>query len=99
MTDIIVIGAGTAGMTAALYALRNGKSVLVLEGDCVGGQIANSPRVENFPSVKAISGSELADNLFEQISSLIKYKTLKKLPTEFSASKPSTAYTRRARLS
>ncbi len=70
MTDIIVIGAGTAGMTAALYALRNGKSVLVLEGDCVGGQIANSPRVENFPSVKAISGSELADNLFEQITAL-----------------------------
>lgn len=68
MTDIIVIGAGTAGMTAALYALRSGKSVLVLENDCVGGQISRSPRVENFPTVKAASGSELSDKLFEQIT-------------------------------
>ena len=43
MKDIIVIGAGAAGMTAALYALRNGKSVLVLEEETVGGQIASSP--------------------------------------------------------
>ena len=70
MHDIIVIGAGTAGMTAALYALRNGKSVLLIEGECVGGQIANSPRVENFPSVKAISGSEFSDKLYEQIKAL-----------------------------
>lgn len=53
--DVIVIGAGAAGMTAALYTLRNGKSVLVLEGESFGGQIANSPRVENFPSIKSIS--------------------------------------------
>lgn len=70
MHDIIVVGAGTAGMTAALYALRNGKSVLLLEGECVGGQIANSPRVENFPSVKAISGSDFSDRLCEQIKAL-----------------------------
>ncbi|MBD5131107.1 MAG: FAD-dependent oxidoreductase [Clostridiales bacterium] len=70
MHDIIVIGAGTAGMTAALYALRNGKTVLLLEGECVGGQIANSPRVENFPSIKEISGSEFSDKLFEQIKAL-----------------------------
>ncbi len=70
MHDIIVIGAGTAGMTAALYALRNGKTVLLLEGECVGGQIANSPRVENFPSVKAVSGSEFSDRLYEQIKAL-----------------------------
>lgn len=46
--DIIVVGAGTAGMTAALYALRNGKSVLVLESESMGGQIAFSPKVEIF---------------------------------------------------
>ena len=68
MTDIIIVGAGTAGMTAALYALRSGKSVLVLENDCVGGQIARSPRVENFPTVAAASGSDLADRLFGQIT-------------------------------
>lgn len=70
MYDIIVIGAGAAGMTAALYALRNGKSVLVLESESLGGQIATSPRLENYPSIKEISGEQFADNLFEQISSL-----------------------------
>ena len=52
MKDVIVIGAGAAGMTAALYALRNGKSVLILEEETVGGQIATSPRVENFPTIR-----------------------------------------------
>lgn len=70
MYDIIVIGAGAAGMTAALYALRNGKSVLVLEGESLGGQIATSPKLENYPSIKEISGEQFADNLFEQISAL-----------------------------
>ena len=70
MVDIIIIGAGTAGMTAALYALRAGKSVLLLEAESFGGQIASSPRVENFPGTKQISGLELADKLFEQISEL-----------------------------
>lgn len=70
MVDIIVIGGGAAGMTAALYARRNGKSVLVLEGESLGGQIATSPRLENFPSIKEISGEAFADNLFEQIVDL-----------------------------
>lgn len=70
MYDIIIIGAGAAGMTSALYALRNGKTVLVLEGDSLGGQIATSPRLENYPSIKEISGEAFADNLFEQITSL-----------------------------
>lgn len=70
MTDIVIVGAGTAGMTACLYALRNGKSVTIIESTGFGGQIANSPRVENFPSIKSISGIEFSDNLFEQISSL-----------------------------
>lgn len=67
MYDIIVIGAGMAGMTAALYCLRTDKTVLILEAETVGGQIANSPRVENYPTVGAIGGSELANRLFEQV--------------------------------
>ena len=70
MTDIIIIGAGAAGMTAALYALRNGKSVTIIERNNIGGQIAESPRVENFPTIEVSSGSELADKLFEQITKL-----------------------------
>ena len=70
MYDIIVIGAGAAGMTSALYALRNNKTVLVLEGESLGGQIATSPRLENYPSIKEISGEKFADNLFEQITAL-----------------------------
>ena len=70
MYDIIVIGAGAAGMTSALYALRNGKTVLVLEGESLGGQIAMSPRLENYPSIKEISGEQFADNLYEQITAL-----------------------------
>ena len=68
--DIIVIGAGASGMTAALYALRNGKNVLIIEKEQIGGQIANSPRVENFPSIKEISGLDYSDNLFAQITDL-----------------------------
>ncbi len=70
MYDLIIIGAGAAGMTSALYALRNNKSVLVLESESLGGQIATSPRLENYPSIKEISGEKFADNLFEQITSL-----------------------------
>ncbi len=68
--DVIVIGAGAAGMTAALYALRGGKRVLVLEKETFGGQIAFSPKVQNFPSIKEIAGAEFAENLFTQITDL-----------------------------
>ena len=67
--DMIVVGAGAAGMTAALYARRNDKTVLVLEKESLGGQIATSPRLENYPTIKEISGEEFADNLYEQIIS------------------------------
>ena len=70
MIDIVIIGAGAAGMTAALYALRNGKTVTIIEKTSVGGQIAQSPRVENFPTIASISGIELSDRMFEQISNL-----------------------------
>ena len=70
MFDIIVIGCGVSGMTSALYALRNGKKVLILEGNSIGGQIAQSPRVENYPTHKEISGIKLSEDLFEQITDL-----------------------------
>lgn len=70
MVDVAIIGAGPSGMTAALYALRAGKSVTVFESEGVGGQISTSPRVENFPSVKEISGAHLSDEMFDQITSL-----------------------------
>ncbi|MEG0876627.1 MAG: FAD-dependent oxidoreductase [Oscillospiraceae bacterium] len=68
--DIIIIGAGYAGMTAAVYAKRAGKSVLLLESEIFGGQIATAPLVENYPSVPSISGEALANTLFEQVGAL-----------------------------
>lgn len=70
MTDIIIIGGGPAALTAALYSLRAGRSVLLLEKENFGGQIADSPKVENFPAQKSISGIELIDLMFEQVEAL-----------------------------
>ena len=70
MIDVIVIGGGPAGMSVALNLLRAGRSVLILEKENFGGQIANSPRVENIPGTKEISGLDFAGNLFEQILDL-----------------------------
>ena len=67
MYDVIVVGGGPAGMTAALYALRNGKTVLIIEKNGFGGQITHSPRVENYPGFLTMSGNEFADKLFDQI--------------------------------
>ena len=67
MYDIIVVGAGPAGLTAALYALRADKTVLVLEKSTFGGQITFSPQIENYPGYVKMSGNELADKLVEQV--------------------------------
>ena len=67
MHDIVVIGGGPAGMTAALYAQRNGKSTLVLDKAGFGGQITHSPKVENIPGFDKISGNEFADRFLSQI--------------------------------
>ena len=67
MYDIIVIGAGPAGLTAALYALRADKTVLVLEKATFGGQITYSPQIENYPGFERMSGNEFAEKLIDQV--------------------------------
>lgn len=64
--DIIIIGSGTAGLTAAIYGARAGKKVLVLEAKVYGGQIIESAEVENYPGIKSVSGYEFAENLYSQ---------------------------------
>lgn len=66
MTDILVIGAGPAGLTAALYARRGEKEVTVVEKGAFGGQITYSPRIENYPGFESVSGTELADAMVSQ---------------------------------
>lgn len=68
MYDIIIIGCGPAGMTAALYASRANKKVLVFEGKSYGGQILNASKVENYPGFDNISGFDLATNMYNQIT-------------------------------
>ena len=70
MYDIIIAGGGPAGLTAAIYGLRAGKTVLVIEKGGFGGQIAFSPKVENIPGFQQIGGAELADKLTEQAMAL-----------------------------
>ena len=66
MYDIVIIGAGPAGLTAAIYALRAGKSVLVLEKNGFGGQMTFSPKIENYPGFLSASGNEIADLMVNQ---------------------------------
>ncbi|HIW74713.1 MAG TPA: FAD-dependent oxidoreductase [Firmicutes bacterium] len=70
MTDLLVIGAGPAGLTAALYARRAGLSVILFDGVLYGGQMAVTPAVENYPGVPAVSGPELAMRMMEQAAGL-----------------------------
>lgn len=66
--DCIIIGAGPAGLTSAIYLLRAGKKVLILEKSAIGGGIASTPMIENYPGCARISGEQLADNLFAQVT-------------------------------
>ena len=70
MYDVLIVGGGPAGLTAAVYALRAGKTVLVIEKAGFGGQIAFSPKVENIPGTILISGAEFAEKLIEQAMNL-----------------------------
>lgn len=82
MYDLIVVGAGPAGLTAALYARRANKSVLVFEGKSYGGQILKATLVENYPGIKEISGYDLATAMYEQAKDLgaeFKFEMVKKI--------------------
>lgn len=68
--DIIIVGAGPAGLTAAIYALRAKKSVLLIEKGALGGQMTYSPKIENYPGFTELSGNELADKMVEQALAL-----------------------------
>ena len=70
MYDIIVIGAGPAGLTSAIYARRSSKKVLVLEAKTYGGQIINTIDIENYPAAPHISGADFSNNLFNQVKEL-----------------------------
>jgi len=85
MYDIIIVGAGTAGLSAAIYGVRAGKSVLVLEADSYGGQIINTPEIENYPAIKHISGYDFATSLYEQAIELgaeIKFEKVLEIKSE-----------------
>lgn len=75
MYDLIIIGMGISGVSAAIYAKRAGLKVLILEGNVPGGLINNIPSIENYPGYQNISGPDLAMNLFQEVTSLnIDYK-------------------------
>ena len=79
MYDVIIIGAGPAGLTAARYLGRAGKKVLILEKNVYGGQIVNSKEVENYPAISKISGFEFSNNLYNQAKNFgaeLKYETV-----------------------
>ena len=70
MYDAIIIGSGPAGLTAAIYLLRADKKVLILEKENIGGQITASSKVENYPGFSSISGSDLMNQMYEQVVNL-----------------------------
>ena len=87
MYDIIIVGAGPAGLTSALYALRANKKVLILESKTYGGQIVNASKVENYPGVKSISGFDYATNLYDQVKDLgaeFKFETVLRIEENLS---------------
>ena len=102
MFDIIIVGSGPAGLTAALYARRAEKSVLVIEKETFGGQITKSPRVENYPGFLEMSGNEFAEKLLSQVMAqgaeieLDTVKEIKGEPGNYTVVTDSTEYKAKA---
>ena len=85
MYDTVIIGAGPAGLTSAIYLRRANKKVLVLESSGYGGQIAGADKVENYPGIAQISGYELAENLYKQAKNMgaeIKFETVESVESD-----------------
>lgn len=99
MYDIIIVGAGPAGLTAALYASRANKKVLVLEAKNYGGQIVNAYEVENYPGIEKISGFDLATNLYNQVKKLgveFKFERVIKIDKEKNVTTSNNTYKAKA---
>ncbi len=80
--DVVIVGGGTAGLTAAIYTVRAGKSALILEAKAYGGQIVNTPDIENYPGIAHVSGFDFATGLYEQAIGLgarLKYERVKSI--------------------
>ena len=95
MYDLIIVGAGPAGLTAAIYARRANRSVLVFEANTYGGQIVKAPFVYNYPGIKSISGPDLAKEMYEQALALgaeFKFETVKKITKDKEAITNSGTY-------
>ena len=95
MYDIIIIGAGPAGLTAAIYACRANKNVLVLEAKSYGGQIVNASNIENYPGISNISGFDFATNLYNQAKSFgceIKFETVLSIDDNYNVNTNKSSY-------
>lgn len=68
--DVVIVGSGSAGYTAAIYTLRAGLKTVIIEGDVIGGQLTTTTEIENFPSYEHISGLELMDKMRAQVTAL-----------------------------
>ena len=99
MYDIIIVGAGPAGLTAAIYALRANKKVLIFEAKTYGGQIVNAAVVENYPAIEQITGFDYATNLYNQVKHLggeFKFETVVKVTEDKEVITASGTYKGRA---